>query len=82
MAEDDHATIVVKKYRCHQKCYGGMGCAVVQQACNLIAHFTDRYCMDGSTLVINTRLGFEGVEALWPMYSNNLLAFVLLCRLN
>ena len=26
---------VVKKYRSHQKHCGGMGCAVVQQACSL-----------------------------------------------
>ena len=25
---------VVKKHRCHQKRYGGMGCPVVQQACS------------------------------------------------
>ena len=28
--------VVAKELYCHQKCCGGMGCAVMQQACNLV----------------------------------------------
>ena len=38
---------IVKKRRCHQKRYGGMGCAVVQQACSVVRtspkHQSDLY---------------------------------------
>ena len=32
-AHNETSVDVVKKHCCHQKCCGGMGCAVVQQAC-------------------------------------------------